>query len=156
MIGIHNPAGQEGRRTVKGVRRVLILAFVALFGLGGMAPVALAGTVNYAYGTNQSPLGAGGWWRNPGGQQLTTALNFNRMSLDNGGFVRAIICYAYWNTVFHGVTLPCGWPGNWYTQIYSGANFLQVPDTYGHSIGMQAICENVNGVGVAGYCSWYY
>lgn len=155
MISIHNPTREEAApRTVKGVRRALILAFVALFGLAGMAPVAVAGTVNYAYGSSQSPLGGGGWWRNPTGQQLTTALNFNRMSAP-GGYVRAIICYAYWNTVFHGVTLPCGWPGWWYTSIYSGINNLQVPDTYGHSIGMQAICENVNG-NIAGYCSWYY
>lgn len=134
------------------LRRTLICCLIALTGLGGAAPAAVAGSIVYA-NTN---LGAGGWWRNPTGTQLTTALNYNRMSIEQSWPVRAIGCWSYAQTVFHGVTLPCGWPGHWYTMIFSGIKFLQINDTYNGAYGMQAICENVNPHTANGYCAWYY
>ncbi len=83
-------------------------------------------------------------------------LNFNRMSVTTSSPVRAIICWNYYSTVFHGVALPCGWPGWWHTAIFSGIKFLQVNDTYGHIYGMEGICENINPGNLSGYCSWYY
>lgn len=142
----------RSRRSIGAMRRTVICCLIALLGTAGFAPAALAGSVVYA-NTN---LGANGWWRNPTGNQLTTALNYNRMSIQENWPVKVILCWNYAQSVFRGVTLPCGWPGNWYNTVFSGMQFHQISDTYGGQYGMQAICENVNPRTAHGYCAWYY
>jgi hypothetical protein len=143
-------AGARAHRVGR-TRRLLVALVIAISCLAGFSPSALGATHVYA----DTALGAGGWWRNPSGQQLTTAMNFNRMSIQQSWPVRAIVCWNYTSSVFHGVTLPCGWPGHWYSQVFSGIQFIQVTDTYNHIYGLQNLCENVNPNTANGYCAWY-
>lgn len=152
MTGAPNAVVPTARPRARRLRRTLICCLVALTGLAPLAPAAAGASVVYA-NTN---LGAGGWWRNPNGATLTTILNFNRISIDQSWTVRAILCWNYAQTTYRGVTLPCGWPGPWYTQVFTGNKFLQINDTFGGNYGMQAICENPNPNTANGYCAWYY